>query len=362
MGHRLFFPPSVAGWPGGLAWLDGQSLVARTNFAAWLTEPSTWGGKDPFRDPRRAARPEDARRVARRAGDLAAPRGRFDDQQDALRAPAAGPPPDDAPVALTPRGPGRMNEEEHDALATTFLDGFGRPGPGRCRSASRCRACGGERRSAAEPRADLPILVVVELTGGNDGLNTVIPHADDVYHKSRPTLRIEPEKVLKLDDRVGLHPALKELHRLWDAGDLAVIQGVGYPDPNRSHFALDGDLADRAIGPAPPVGMAGPGRRRRSRAPALPRRAAIRAAGDPRPQGDAPGAGQPRPITISRPAPAWPMPPRRPQAAIPCWSRCAGNSPRRGSSRTGSRRHPRRPRGVTAHPTRSKAGWRRSAA
>jgi uncharacterized protein (DUF1800 family) len=48
MGHRLYFPPSVAGWPGGLAWLDGQSLVARTNFAAWLTEPSTWGGKDPL--------------------------------------------------------------------------------------------------------------------------------------------------------------------------------------------------------------------------------------------------------------------------------------------------------------------------
>jgi uncharacterized protein (DUF1800 family) len=48
MGQRLFFPPSVAGWPGGLAWLDGQAIVARTNFATWLTEPSTWGGKDPF--------------------------------------------------------------------------------------------------------------------------------------------------------------------------------------------------------------------------------------------------------------------------------------------------------------------------
>ena len=48
MGQRLFFPPSVAGWPGGLAWLDGQAIVARTNFAAWLTEPSTWRGKNPF--------------------------------------------------------------------------------------------------------------------------------------------------------------------------------------------------------------------------------------------------------------------------------------------------------------------------
>src|SRR5262245_53929164 len=79
---------------------------------------------------------------------------------------------------------------------------------------------------AAEPRADLPILVVVELTGGNDGLNTVVPHGDDVYHRNRPSLRIQPAKVLKLDDRVGLHPALKELHEIWESGGLGVVQGV----------------------------------------------------------------------------------------------------------------------------------------
>jgi uncharacterized protein (DUF1501 family) len=67
---------------------------------------------------------------------------------------------------------------------------------------------------AAEPRRDAPILVVLELSGGNDGLNTVIPHADDVYHKSRPTLRVEPGKVLELDDHVDLHPSLKDLYRL----------------------------------------------------------------------------------------------------------------------------------------------------
>jgi uncharacterized protein (DUF1501 family) len=66
--------------------------------------------------------------------------------------------------------------------------------------------------ATAEARKDSTILVVLELTGGNDGLNTVVPHADDVYHKSRSTLRVEPAKVLKLDDRVGLHPALKDLH------------------------------------------------------------------------------------------------------------------------------------------------------
>ena len=101
---------------------------------------------------------------------------------------------------------------------------------------------------------------MIELTGGNDGLNTVIPHADDVYHKSRPTLRIEPGKVLKLDDRVGLHPALKDLHRLWENGHLAVVQGVGYPEPESIALPVDGDLADGDGRPRAAGRMAGPGR------------------------------------------------------------------------------------------------------
>ena len=110
---------------------------------------------------------------------------------------------------------------------------------------------------AAEARRDAPILVVLELSGGNDGLNTVIPHADDVYHKSRPTLRVEPGKVLKLDDCVGLHPSLKDLHRLWNAGELAVVQGVGYPNPNRSHFRSMEIWQTGTVGPAPPDGWLG---------------------------------------------------------------------------------------------------------
>lgn len=110
---------------------------------------------------------------------------------------------------------------------------------------------------AAEPRADLPILVVVELTGGNDGLNTVIPHADDVYHRSRPTLRVDAKQVLRLDDRVGLHPALKDLHRLWDSGDLAVVQGVGYPGPDRSHFRSMAIWQTGTTGAAPNAGWLG---------------------------------------------------------------------------------------------------------
>jgi len=92
---------------------------------------------------------------------------------------------------------------------------------------------------AAAPGKD-NILVVVELTGGNDGLNTVIPYADDLYHKARPTLRHTKEAVLRLDDRVGLHPRMQGLRPLWEQGQLAVVQGVGYPNPDRSHFeAMD---------------------------------------------------------------------------------------------------------------------------
>lgn len=88
---------------------------------------------------------------------------------------------------------------------------------------------------AAAPGKD-SVLVVVELSGGNDGLNTVIPYADDLYHKNRPTLRQTKDTVLRLDDSVGLHPKLTGLKTLWDAGQLSVVQGVGYPNPNRSHF------------------------------------------------------------------------------------------------------------------------------
>jgi uncharacterized protein (DUF1501 family) len=96
------------------------------------------------------------------------------------------------------------------------------------------------RTARAAPPGKDNILVVVELTGGNDGINTVIPYADDLYHKARPTLRQTKAQVIRLDDRVGLHAGLQGFSSLWDAGHLAVIQGVGYPNPGRSHFeAMD---------------------------------------------------------------------------------------------------------------------------
>jgi len=80
------------------------------------------------------------------------------------------------------------------------------------------------------------ILVVVQLSGGNDGLGTVIPYTDRSYFTSRPTLAPKPEEILKLTDNMGLHPALKGFKSLYDNGHMAIMQGVGYPNPNRSHF------------------------------------------------------------------------------------------------------------------------------
>ena len=79
------------------------------------------------------------------------------------------------------------------------------------------------------------ILVVLQLDGGNDGLGTVVPFADEEYARLRPTLRVGRDDVLKLGDSLGLHPALKGLAALHERGRLAVVQGVGYPNPNRSH-------------------------------------------------------------------------------------------------------------------------------
>lgn len=81
------------------------------------------------------------------------------------------------------------------------------------------------------------ILVVIQLSGGNDGLNTVIPYADDVYRRSRPLLGIPTARVRKIDHYVGLHPSMEGFSKLMDDGRLGIVQGVGYPKPNRSHFS-----------------------------------------------------------------------------------------------------------------------------
>ncbi len=91
---------------------------------------------------------------------------------------------------------------------------------------------------AAYPERDASgrILVVLQLDGGNDGLNTVVPYADDLYLKARPKLHLDGKVVSKIDDHVGFHPGLAGFAKLLASRELAVVQSVGYPNPNRSHF------------------------------------------------------------------------------------------------------------------------------
>ena len=89
---------------------------------------------------------------------------------------------------------------------------------------------------AAESRGET-VLVVIQLSGGNDGLNTVIPFADDAYRKGRPSLAVGKDQVKKIDDSVGFHPSMDGFAKLLEAGWLGVVQGVGYANPDRSHFS-----------------------------------------------------------------------------------------------------------------------------
>lgn len=80
------------------------------------------------------------------------------------------------------------------------------------------------------------IVVLVELRGGNDALNTLIPHGDDAYHKLRPNIAIKQHELLDLGNGMGMNKALNPIHSYWRNGNMAWIQGLGYPNPNRSHF------------------------------------------------------------------------------------------------------------------------------
>ena len=80
------------------------------------------------------------------------------------------------------------------------------------------------------------LLIVVELKGGNDGLNTVVPYADAEYYSLRPRIAVGRDQLLQLDARTGLHPELLPLMAMWKTRELAVVQGIGYPSANLSHF------------------------------------------------------------------------------------------------------------------------------
>ena len=92
-------------------------------------------------------------------------------------------------------------------------------------------------RAAAQASSSGKRLVVIQLSGGNDGLNTLVPYSNGAYYAARPGIAVSKQEVLSLNTDLGLHPSLKPLMTHWDAGNLALIESVGYPNPNRSHFA-----------------------------------------------------------------------------------------------------------------------------
>src|SRR4051812_15550439 len=89
---------------------------------------------------------------------------------------------------------------------------------------------------ASQPERDARVLVVLQLDGGNDGINTVVPFGDEAYSKYRRELRLPTDRLCKVTDGIGLHPSMKPAAPLLESGRLAIVHGVGYPNPNRSHF------------------------------------------------------------------------------------------------------------------------------
>ena len=81
-----------------------------------------------------------------------------------------------------------------------------------------------------------PVLVVLQLTGGNDYFNTIIPYTDGNYYDNRKSLQIPEERILKLDDKIGMHPAMGPMKDIFESGDMAIIHGIGYQNSPRSHF------------------------------------------------------------------------------------------------------------------------------
>jgi uncharacterized protein (DUF1501 family) len=113
------------------------------------------------------------------------------------------------------------------ALGATTILPFASPAPNlSVRAASTDAACQNDRDT---------ILVVIQLSGGNDGLNTVVPYADDEYARNRPTLRLQPKDIHKIDSYLGFHPRMEAFSRLYKEGHLCIAQGVGYPNSDRSH-------------------------------------------------------------------------------------------------------------------------------
>jgi len=113
------------------------------------------------------------------------------------------------------------------------------------------------RGTALAAESPGPVLVVVELAGGNDGLNTIVPYRDDAYHRARPEIGLASEALLRVDDHFGFHPRLLGLRNLWEQQRVAIVHGCGYPNPTRSHFSAMAWWHTAVPGAAEPFGWLG---------------------------------------------------------------------------------------------------------
>ena len=250
LGQELYEPPTISGWAGGLAWINPLTMLGRAKLAeALLAESGAYEGKlDPAAVASRHGHP--AKDGSRQflvdlylQGDLA---------PEALEALAAGP---SATGSVDARAADPRQHRSPPRLAARISTGLtkgsnadlperlfqrhrGRDGSAGIREqhSGIPGAINAQRWRLANHRPE-SVLVVIQLSGGNDGLNTVVPYQDDAYHRSRPTLRIGPDQVLKLDSGLGLHPAMPAFRKLYQEGRLSIIQGVGYPHSSRDHDA-----------------------------------------------------------------------------------------------------------------------------
>jgi uncharacterized protein (DUF1501 family) len=113
---------------------------------------------------------------------------------------------------------------------------------------------------AMAPERDGRVLVVIELNGGNDGINTVVPFRDAGYQQHRMVLRLPADRLIKIDGQTALHPSMREAARLWESGRLTIVQGVGYPNPSRSHFESLAVWHSARLGPKEDAGLGWIGR------------------------------------------------------------------------------------------------------
>ena len=266
LGQDLFYPPNVGGWPGGpeLA-LGPRGIVARANFAAALV-----GGRLGVRGHDRstcragrtsAAEANDPRAVGflaslLTAGDPTAAAG--SDRSSGRRGPAARsdaerlnravalhPGSSRSPAGLTDRSPCRSvltpgaRSCSRDA---TLLQGLRLDRPRADRARLPRRGPPAPRR----PERDGRVLVVVQLDGGNDGINTVVPFGDEGYAKHRKELRLPDRKLIKIDDGVGLHPAMRRRRKLLESGPAGDRAGRRLSEPEPLALREHGDLADGA--------------------------------------------------------------------------------------------------------------------